>query len=853
MPSSYSTNLKIELQATGENSGTWGTVTNTNLGTALEQAIVGYGNPDYLSDANLTLTYTDTNSAQTARALVLNVTSALSLTGTRELVVPTIQKQYIVQNNTTGSQSITVKTSAGTGITIPNGRKAHLYVDGTNVIFMDDFVDINGGTIDGTPVGANSASTGAFSTLSATGNVNFDGGTFTFNDSGADKDFRVEGDTDANLLFSDASTDRIGIGTNTPASKLDVNGTITATAVNTTTLDLTNLEVTNIKAKDGTSAASIADSTGVVSFTANPILSGGTANGVLYLNGSKVATSGSALTFDGTNLATTGNLDFGTVGAKINFPTTSSVTKNYVGGAADGFSLEMVTQRGAIQPISYKQDYSVGHVWSLTGSGAMALTSTGLGIGTSSPASKLHVSNTAAATRITITDDVAAGRSGYIESNYSDALVIGTTSGVRGIRFSPDNAPRMFLSVAGDLGIGTSSPAYKLDVNTGQIRANETSTGSGDGGLISGTVSANGNAGVLFQTNAASRWNITTLGTNGASLRIYNYALASTVATFDSSGNLGLGVTPSAWGTTKALEFSYGAFSANSSLGTDVSGNCYYNGTNWIYRVTGVALRYNQATAGHSWHVASGTAGNTISFTQAMTLDASGDLLLGTTTSGGYRLDMVAGNAIRATSGSTSAALFISAGTPFFGTTTNHPFVLMTNDTERARITSGGDFLTAGKTTASSTTVGAELLANGQINTASANIDNLNLYNTTAAAYRFYVSPGGTVFATNTTISAISDQRLKENVRDLDVGLDAIMALKPRKFDWKEGKGQDKKDVRGFIAQEFEQVFPDLIDEWKDPAPEGEEPYKSVRQDLIPVLVKAIQELSAKVAALEAK
>jgi hypothetical protein len=87
-----------------------------------------------------------------------------------------------------------------------------------------------------------------------------------------------------------------------------------------------------------------------------------------------------------------------------------------------------------------------------------------LGIGTSSPASKLHVANTAAATRITITDDVAAGRSGYIESNFSDALVIGTTSGVRGIRFSPDNTPRMFLDTAGNLGIGTNSPAYKLDV-----------------------------------------------------------------------------------------------------------------------------------------------------------------------------------------------------------------------------------------------------------------------------------------------------------------------------------------------------------------------------------------------------
>jgi len=175
MASTYSTNLKLELQGTGENPGTWGTITNTNLGTALEQAIVGYGNPSYASDANLTLTYTDTNAAQTARSLVLNVTSAVSLTATRELVVPTIQKQYIVQNNTTGAQSITVKTSAGTGITVPNGRKAHLYVDGTNVIQMSDFVDINGGTIDGTPIGASSASTGAFTTLTASSTATLSG------------------------------------------------------------------------------------------------------------------------------------------------------------------------------------------------------------------------------------------------------------------------------------------------------------------------------------------------------------------------------------------------------------------------------------------------------------------------------------------------------------------------------------------------------------------------------------------------------------------------------------------------------------------------------------------------------
>jgi hypothetical protein len=108
------------------------------------------------------------------------------------------------------------------------------------------------------------------------------------------------------------------------------------------------------------------------------------------------------------------------------------------------------------------------------------------------------------------------------------------------------------------------------------------------------------------------------------------------------------------------------------------------------------------------------------------------------------------------------------------------------------------------------------------------------------------------VHATNTTISALSDIRFKENVRNLDVGLNAVMLLKPRLYDWKEGKGANIKNARGFIAQEFETVFPDLIDTWKDPAPEGEEPYKSVRQDLIPVLVKAIQEQQLLIQQLQA-
>ena len=133
MASTYS-DLKFELIGTGDQSGTWGNTTNDNIGTAIEQAITGFGNPIFTTDANLTISLTNTVALQTARALVLNATSSGSLTATRELVVPTIEKQYIVQNNTSGAQSITVKTSAGTGITVPNGKKMHLYVDGVNVV-----------------------------------------------------------------------------------------------------------------------------------------------------------------------------------------------------------------------------------------------------------------------------------------------------------------------------------------------------------------------------------------------------------------------------------------------------------------------------------------------------------------------------------------------------------------------------------------------------------------------------------------------------------------------------------------------------------------------------------------------
>jgi len=149
MPSTFSTNLKIELIGLGEQVGTWGTTTNTNLGTALEQAIVGRVTVDFASDANKTLTLTNTNAAQDARAVFLNVTSSVSLTVTRDLIVPAVTKNYVVKNATTGGQSIRVIV-AGLGVTIPNGKTALIYNDGTDIKYQFDVVDALTFTGDGT-------------------------------------------------------------------------------------------------------------------------------------------------------------------------------------------------------------------------------------------------------------------------------------------------------------------------------------------------------------------------------------------------------------------------------------------------------------------------------------------------------------------------------------------------------------------------------------------------------------------------------------------------------------------------------------------------------------------------------
>ena len=131
MASTYS-DLKIELIGTGEQVGQWGSTTNTNLGTTIEEAIVGSANVSF-SSADVTLTLTNTNASQVARHLRLNLTGTSG--GTRQLILGSgcqIDKPYIINNGL--ADAVTVKNTTGTGVTVPAGRSMWVYNNGTNVV-----------------------------------------------------------------------------------------------------------------------------------------------------------------------------------------------------------------------------------------------------------------------------------------------------------------------------------------------------------------------------------------------------------------------------------------------------------------------------------------------------------------------------------------------------------------------------------------------------------------------------------------------------------------------------------------------------------------------------------------------
>ena len=274
----------------------------------------------------------------------------------------------------------------------------------------------------------------------------------------------------------------------------------------------------------------------------------------------------------------------------------------------------------------------------------------------------------------------------------------------------------------------------------------------------------------------------------------------TTAVTIDTNQNVGVGVTPSAWGSSwgKAIQVgsNYAAF-ANHSSNTIIGNNWYNNGTNDIYANNGYAVLYQQTGGVHSWYnAASGTAGNAITFTQAMTLDASSNLLVGKTSSGQV----------------------LTPGFEYNNTSAQQYLSICNN--------------TAGNT--------ALYVAN---NGTSGTRQLVQFYAGSSACGS--ITWNGTIIALNQP----SDQRLKENIVDSGSGLAKLNNIKIRSFDWKEsGLHTDF----GVIAQELETVAPESVTQGEDNEDDSIKRYWGVNTSaLIPAMIKAIQELSAQVTTLQ--
>jgi hypothetical protein len=336
--------------------------------------------------------------------------------------------------------------------------------------------------------------------------------------------------------------------------------------------------------------------------------SGGTANSVAYLNASKVLSTSANLTYDGTTLAI--------------YNGTADNQRLNVSISGTNVALNATRTSGTVPQMLFQIDAT--ERMRIEGNGNLAVdtntlfvdaTNNRVGIGTASPGAALDVAS--GISRFGGTGGVHAAIGNAFLAGQAELYTLTTTpfgigtAGTQPLRLYTDSTLRATLDTSGNLGIG-GTPVYRLDAQLG--------AGSGN----------------IFRAGQSSVSNGYTITTNGTALT-HAWANAGTNAmTLDTSGNLGLGVTPSAWSSIQGGAIQTSGAGAIWSTGvTDVflSQNTFFNGS-YRYVGTNAASAYRQLAGAHQWFNApSGTAGNAITFTQAMTLDASGNLGLRVTPS----------------------------------------------------------------------------------------------------------------------------------------------------------------------------------------------------------------------------